>query len=146
MTGWRGNRRSAAALEVAMCNFELSPEAFAQRRVEMIALADQRRLALALKPARQRRERFRRKPRVRVGRPSVAVQAGLVDPLVAWRILLEQPSRPDRSRDEVAAAIRADLPETVFDAMGAERALVGADHGVGGIGTEVKIAALAGGT
>src|SRR5690348_8941788 len=114
-----------------MCNFELSPEAFAQRRVEMIALADQRRLALALKPARQRRERFRRKPRIRVGRPSVAVQAGLVDPLLARRFLLQQSSRPDRARDEVAPAVRADLPEAVLDAVGAERALVGADHGVG---------------
>ncbi|RNL78845.1 hypothetical protein [Nocardioides marmorisolisilvae] len=47
-----------------MCNFELDPQAFAQRRVEMIALADERRLALVLKPARERRERARRKARV----------------------------------------------------------------------------------
>jgi len=47
-----------------MCNFELDPQAFAQRRVEMVALANERRLALALKPARVRRERARRKARV----------------------------------------------------------------------------------
>jgi hypothetical protein len=46
-----------------MCNFELDPAAFAQRRVEMIALADERRLAVALRPARERRERARRKAR-----------------------------------------------------------------------------------
>ena len=47
-----------------MCNFELDPQAFAQRRLEMIALADERRLAVALKPARVRRERVRRRARV----------------------------------------------------------------------------------
>jgi hypothetical protein len=52
-----------------MCNFELSPEQFRQRRIEMIALADERRLALALKPARVRRERSRRRTRVRAGSP-----------------------------------------------------------------------------
>ena len=36
-----------------MCNFELSPEQFRQRRLEMIALADERRLAKALKPVRE---------------------------------------------------------------------------------------------
>jgi hypothetical protein len=115
-----------------MCNFELSPEAFAQRRLEMIALADERRLARALKPVKVRRQRFRRKPRVvGVERISVAVQAGLIDPLGARRILLEQPGRTDRARREVAAAVGADLPEAVVDAVRAERALVGADHGVG---------------
>ena len=53
-----------------MCNFELSPEAFAQRRVEMIALADQRRLARALKPVRVPRERVRRKVRLPVAGPA----------------------------------------------------------------------------
>ena len=52
-----------------MCNFELTPDQFRQRRVEMIALAEQRRLARALKPARARRARSRRKVRVRVGSP-----------------------------------------------------------------------------
>jgi hypothetical protein len=52
-----------------MCNFELSPELFRQRRIEMIALADQRRLALALKSSRARRARARRGARVRVGSP-----------------------------------------------------------------------------
>lgn len=47
-----------------MCNFELNPEAFAQRRLEMIALADERRLVLAFKPARKRRQRVRRRARV----------------------------------------------------------------------------------
>jgi hypothetical protein len=48
-----------------MCNFELSPEAFRRRRIEMIALADERRLAQAMKPVRVRRARSRR--RVRAG-------------------------------------------------------------------------------
>jgi hypothetical protein len=48
-----------------MCNFELSPELFHQRRVEMIALAEERRLAKAMKPARVPRARSRR--RVRLG-------------------------------------------------------------------------------
>jgi hypothetical protein len=52
-----------------MCNFELTPEAFRQRRVEMIALADERRLAQALKPVRPRRARSRRRARITVGRP-----------------------------------------------------------------------------
>ncbi len=53
-----------------MCNFELSPEAFRQRRVEMIALADERRLAQAMKPARVRQGRSRRR-----------VRAGIVSPV-----------------------------------------------------------------
>jgi hypothetical protein len=52
-----------------MCNFELSPELFAQRRVEMIALADERRLARALKPARVPRVRTRRKVRIGITSP-----------------------------------------------------------------------------
>jgi hypothetical protein len=53
-----------------MCNFELSPEAFARRRIEMIALADQRRLARAMKPVRVPRERVRRKVRLAVAGPA----------------------------------------------------------------------------
>jgi hypothetical protein len=53
-----------------MCNFELSPEAFRQRRIEMIALADQRRLARALKPVREPRVRARRKARITLGSPA----------------------------------------------------------------------------
>lgn len=52
-----------------MCNFELSPEAFRQRRLEMIALADERRLARAFKPQRVKGSPERRKVRVRVGSP-----------------------------------------------------------------------------
>jgi hypothetical protein len=52
-----------------MCNFELSPELFAQRRVEMIALADERRIARALKPARAPRVRAGRKVRISVVSP-----------------------------------------------------------------------------
>lgn len=54
-----------------MCNFELAPEQFRERRVAMIALADERRLALALKPSRVRRARSRRRARVRAGSPVV---------------------------------------------------------------------------
>ncbi|MBO9523351.1 MAG: hypothetical protein J7518_17620 [Nocardioidaceae bacterium] len=47
-----------------MCNFELSPEAFRQRRLEMIALAEERRLALALRPVRATKTRSRRRARI----------------------------------------------------------------------------------
>jgi len=52
-----------------MCNFELSPELFHQRRVEMIALADERRLARAMRPVRAQRARTRRKVRISVVSP-----------------------------------------------------------------------------
>lgn len=52
-----------------MCNFELSPELFRQRRVAMIALAEERRLARAMKPARARRARPRRRVRTAVVGP-----------------------------------------------------------------------------
>lgn len=54
-----------------MCNFELGPEEFRQRRLEMIALADQRRLARAMKPARARAARPRRRMRVPVIGPAL---------------------------------------------------------------------------
>jgi hypothetical protein len=52
-----------------VCNFELSPEAFAQRRLEMIALADERRLAKALRPVREPRRTVRRRRWVRAAGP-----------------------------------------------------------------------------
>jgi hypothetical protein len=52
-----------------MCNFELSPELFRERRLEMIALADERRLARAMRPVRVKRARTRRKARIRVSSP-----------------------------------------------------------------------------
>ena len=52
-----------------MCNFELSPELFRQRRIEMVALADERRLARAMRPARVPRERSRRRVRISVVSP-----------------------------------------------------------------------------
>ena len=52
-----------------MCNFELSPELFRERRIEMIALADERRLAKAMRPARVPRARSRRRTRIRVSSP-----------------------------------------------------------------------------
>jgi len=52
-----------------MCNFELSPEQFRLRRLEMIALADERRLARALRPQRAKGTPQPRKVRVRVGSP-----------------------------------------------------------------------------
>jgi len=68
--GLRRSSRGVDPPEVTMCNFELDPQAFTQRRVEMIALAQERRLAVALKPARDRRERARRKARVPVLGPA----------------------------------------------------------------------------
>jgi hypothetical protein len=53
-----------------MCNFELSPELFRQRRVEMIALADERRLARAMRPVRTPRARTRRRVRISVVSPA----------------------------------------------------------------------------
>ena len=53
-----------------MCNFELSPEAFRQRRIEMIALADERRLARALRRSRVPRVPGRRRERAVAGRPA----------------------------------------------------------------------------
>ena len=61
--------RPRSVPEVTMCNFELSPELFRQRRVEMIALADERRLARAMKPARVPRVRSRRRARSRMSSP-----------------------------------------------------------------------------
>jgi len=61
---------AGSAPEVTMCNFELSPEAFRQRRIEMIALADQRRLAKALRPVREPRVRSRRRARIVLGSPA----------------------------------------------------------------------------
>jgi hypothetical protein len=52
-----------------VCNFELSPESFRQRRIEMIALADERRLAVAMKKSRARLAPARRRSRVRVSSP-----------------------------------------------------------------------------
>jgi hypothetical protein len=52
-----------------MCNFELSPELFHQRRVAMIALADERRLAKAMKAARPRRAPAPRRARVTLVSP-----------------------------------------------------------------------------
>ena len=52
-----------------MCNFELSPELFRQRRIEMVALADERRLARAMRPVRTQRARNRRRVRINLGSP-----------------------------------------------------------------------------
>ena len=47
------------------------------------------------------------------------------------------------SRDEAAAAIGADMAQHVFDAVGAERALIAADARLGGFRRQVPVAALA---
>jgi hypothetical protein len=52
-----------------MCNFELEADVFRQRRVQMLALADERRLAVALKPSRVRKARARRRGRVPANSP-----------------------------------------------------------------------------
>jgi hypothetical protein len=52
-----------------MCNFELSPELFHQHRLAMIALADERRLAQAMKPAKVRRAKQKRRARLGVTGP-----------------------------------------------------------------------------
>jgi len=53
-----------------MCNFELSTEQFRQRRLEMIAQADERRLAKAMKPVRVPRARARRRARITLVSPA----------------------------------------------------------------------------
>jgi len=57
------------APEVIVCNFELSPELFYQRRAVMIALADERRLARAMRQSQARLTPSPRKSRVRVSSP-----------------------------------------------------------------------------
>jgi len=69
MTAATAPRRPGNAPEVIMCNFELSPEQFRQRREEMIALAEERRLVRAMRPARAPRARARRKAWIRTGSP-----------------------------------------------------------------------------
>lgn len=44
-----------------MCNFALEGDLFRQRRAEMLALADERRLVRAMKPSRARRARAPRR-------------------------------------------------------------------------------------
>lgn len=57
------------AREVTMCNFELAPDQLRLRRLEMIALGEQRRLARAMKPARVRRARSPRRRQLPVSGP-----------------------------------------------------------------------------
>src|SRR3979411_370637 len=56
-----------------------------------------------------------------------------MDALVRWRSLLDRSSwppfgcRPDRPRDETAAAVRAHIVELILDTAHTERALIAAD-------------------
>ena len=51
--------------------------------------------------------------------------------------------RPDRPLLETAPAIRADVVQMHFDASGTERALIGADTGIGRVGWQILIAPFA---
>ena len=53
---------------------------------------------------------------------------------------------PDWSRNKSATAVRADVLQDVIDTRGAERALVGADARVEGVGWQRLIAVLARGS
>ena len=59
------------------------------------------------------------------------------------RMPAEHGRRPDRAGSEIASAVWTDSPETLVGALGAERALVGADAGLDAVGRQVAIAAFA---
>src|SRR5690349_21306780 len=73
-----------------------------------------------------------------------AATLGHVDAHRGRGVARERGGGPDRPALEVAAAVGADVVEALLDAVGAERALVGADPRVGGVGRQVAVAALAG--
>ena len=64
-------------------------------------------------------------------------------PLRAGWILLERRCRPDRAANEFAGAIGTDVVEFTLSARCAEGALEAADAGVGRVGGEGRLAALA---
>jgi hypothetical protein len=64
----------------------------------------------------------------------------LTEVVVAFPVL----RRPNRSRYEAPAAVRADVLKNVIDARGAERALLGADPCFERIGRQRLVAVLTG--
>src|SRR6185436_5204811 len=77
----------------------------------------------------------------RIDRPVLHFRACriLAEEVIALPVL----RRPDRPRDEAAAAVGADVAEHALDAGCAERALVAADPRRGGIGRQRLVAVLA---
>src|SRR5690349_11428162 len=72
-----------------------------------------------------------------------ALRMGRDDALRRCGVLQQLRGGPYRALDEVPAAVRTDAVEALLDALGAERALVGADAGGGIAVREVAIAAFA---
>src|SRR3954447_18327990 len=62
------------------------------------------------------------------------------------RMLRQHGRRPNRAANEFAAAVRADPMQPVLDAVGAERALIGADPRLQAVRRQILVAALAVGT
>src|SRR5262245_23533072 len=81
--------------------------------------------------------------RSRIDRPVPDLRACriLAEVVVALPVRL----RPDRARREAAAAVGADVPDYVIDAIGAERAFVGADARLERVGRQRLVAVFAGG-
>jgi hypothetical protein len=67
----------------------------------------------------------------------------LEDTSCRWRIVGELCRRPNGAGYEIAAAVRASPVKLVLGAVGAERALERADHGVGRLRRQVLVAAFA---
>lgn len=63
-----------------------------------------------------------------------------------WRIFRKQMRGPDRSRTETTAAVRTATAQYVLGTERTERAFEAADHRIGRIGRQIKIAAFAVGT
>src|SRR6516225_5081511 len=62
------------------------------------------------------------------------------------RVVCKPGSGADRTRSEISTAVRADAAQSLLHAFAAERALEGADHGVGGRWRQILVAAFATGT
>src|SRR5215470_13512521 len=73
----------------------------------------------------------------------LAAAVGLQDALGGGGVFLQLAGRADGALDEVAAAVGAGAVQRVLGAGAAEGAFEGADHGVGRLGREVLVAALA---
>ena len=72
-----------------------------------------------------------------------ALGVRLGEALARGRVLGQHRRRADRAADELAAAVRADAGEAALGAVRAERALVGADARLGGLGRQVAVTAFA---
>ena len=84
--------------------------------------------------------------RFRLGAYAPAAALRIEDPARRRRIIHKLCRRPDRTWREIAAAVRANAFKPIVHAIAAERALEGADHGVGRRRRQILVAAFATGT